>query len=480
MRGDKAMPFQFSIRTKLFFSHLLAVLLVSGSVGSYFYLSAAESLLRGIQERLQSNAAILSRTIDAGQLGQIREAADTVRPAYARNLDLLRHFRRMNTDIAYLYIMRREGEKILFVIDSDETERQARPGRVYEEVTPTLLKGFTGLSVDEGIGRDEWGFFLSGYAPLANGAGEYLIGIDMRADDVQAKYRQLRISGISSLVASILLALLFGWWLARRFTHPIRLFINRCHAIAGGRLDEKIAIRTYDEMDQLVDAFNGMQTALASAEQEKREAYEALLKARDELEIRVEQRTVDLREVNEQLNREIAERMRVEKVLEDAAMKDPLTGLPNRRTMTDYLNHELMRGRRNNTPLTVLMLDLDHFKTVNDRYGHDVGDAVLIETGQRMKDLIRGQDLLARWGGEEFIILLPETPLVGGKTVAEKICRRIAGEPFVIRETSVGLTISIGVATLVEAQKAEEMVKAADVALYEAKRLGRNRVEAAS
>jgi diguanylate cyclase (GGDEF)-like protein len=472
------MNLRFSIRSKLFFSHLLAVLLVSGSIGSYFYMSAAESLLRGIQERLQSNAAILSRAVDAGELRQIREPADTSRPTYVHNLELLRHFRRTNTDIAYLYIMRRQGDAVLFVIDSDETNRQALPGRVYEEATPTLVKGFTGLSVDERIGRDEWGYFLSGYAPLANGAGEFLIGIDMRADDVQAKYRQLRISGISSLIASILLALLFGWWLARRFTRPIRLFIDRCHAIARGRLDEQITIRTNDEMDRLVEAFNGMQSALAASEREKREAYDALLRARDELEIRVEQRTIDLREVNEKLNREIAERMRVEKVLEEAAMTDHLTGLPNRRTMTEHLQHEVIRNRRSKAPLTLLMLDLDHFKQVNDRHGQDAGDAILVEAGQRMKELIRGQDLLARWGGEEFIILLPETPLSGGRIVAEKIRRRIADTPFAVPGAGLSLTISIGAAQLSEGQQAEEMIKSADVALYEAKRLGRDRVVA--
>jgi len=473
------MTYRLTIRAKLFFSHLLAILLVSGSIGSYFYLSAADSLMRGIQERLQSNAAIISRAVDAQELREIKGAADVARPAYQRNLELLRNFCRMNTDIAYLYVMRREGERVLFVIDSDETNRQALPGKEYDKVVPTLLKGFTGVSVDERIDSDEWGFFLSGYAPLRNGTGEYLVGIDMRADEVQAKYRQLRISGIISLTTSILLALLFGWWLARRFVQPIRLFIDRCDAIAKGRLEEKISIHTHDEMDQLIAAFNGMLTSLSTAEREKREAYDSLLKARDELEIRVRQRTTDLKEVNERLNREIAERLRFEKALKEAALTDPLTGLPNRRTMADYLQRELTRSKRCNTPLTVLMIDLDFFKMVNDEHGHDEGDAVLIETGRRIKELIRGQDLLARWGGEEFVILLPETPSAGGTVVAEKIRGRIAGEAYTTSGATLCLTVSIGVATLVEGQHPDELIKAADTALYQAKRRGRNRVEVA-
>ncbi len=288
------------------------------------------------------------------------------------------------------------------------------------------------------------------------------------------------VKGISSLIASILLSLFFGWWLARRITDPIRVFIDRCHAIAKGRLDERITIRTHDEMDQLVSAFNDMQQALSASEREKRQAYEDLLKARDELEIRVEQRTSDIREVNKKLNQEIAVRLRVEKVVEDAARTDSLTGLPNRRIMNEYLEQEAIRSRRSKAPLTVLMLDLDSFKRVNDEHGRDAGDVVLVETAKRMRALIRGQDLLARWGGEEFVILLPETPLAGGGMVAEKIRTRITGELYLLPGRQIALTISIGVASLAQGQEPEALLKAADAALHRAKRLGRNRVETAA
>jgi diguanylate cyclase (GGDEF)-like protein len=217
-----------------------------------------------------------------------------------------------------------------------------------------------------------------------------------------------------------------------------------------------------------------MVASLATAEGEKREAYASLLKARDELEIRVRQRTTDLKEVNERLNHEIAERLRFENALKEAALTDPLTNLANRRTMVDHLQHELTRSKRCNTPLTVLMLDLDFFKRVNDEHGHDRGDAVLIEAGRRMKELIRGQDLLARWGGEEFVILLPETSAAGGMIVAEKIRKRVAEEAFTVPGATLHLTISIGVATLAEGQQTDALIKAADRALYQAKQRGRN------
>ena len=154
-----------SIRLKLFLSHVFAVLLVSGSIGTYFYGSAAESLMDGLKERLQATAALISQTIDADTLRPLLTASDVSQPAYVDTLQKLRAFKRMNPDIAFLYVMRQEGEKILFVVDSDETEKQALPGTEYPQQLPSLVKGFTGVSVDTEILADEWGSFLSGYAP---------------------------------------------------------------------------------------------------------------------------------------------------------------------------------------------------------------------------------------------------------------------------------------------------------------------------
>ncbi|HNT56810.1 MAG TPA: diguanylate cyclase [Syntrophales bacterium] len=466
-----------TIRSKLILSHFLAIVFISGSVGTYFYFNAHDSLMRQLQDRLQYSAALLSRTLDANPLGEILGPSDSDKKAYQDTLRQLRAFRRMNKDIAYLYIMRRTDDKIHFVVDSDETDEQALPGTEYMEIPPEMYDGFVGVSVDAKIYTDEWGSFLSGYAPLMNGMGQYLLGIDMRADEVKRKFQLLRLSGIVSLFASIVLAFLFSQYLSDRFTSPIRLLISRCRTIADGRLEEKLAFETNDEINDLIDAFNSMADQLSSSERKKQEAFVALQKSRDELEIRVEQRTRDLKEINERMGIEMAERIRAQKALEEAAMTDPLTGLLNRRAMMAHLQHQVARNRRNRVPFTILLADLDHFKAVNDTNGHDAGDIVLVETAKRFSSLLRGQDIVARWGGEEFFILLPETPAEGGLVVAEKIRKGIAGEPFYWGGKTIFLTTSVGVAAYDGEDALHEYIRKADAFLYKAKHLGRNRVE---
>lgn len=469
--------FRKSIQAELFFSHFFAVLLVSGSIGTYFYYSATENVMQGLQDRLRYSAAMISQSIDASEIRNVRSGADTTLAEYQSNLEKLRSFRRMNTDIAYIYIMRRVGDQIVFVIDSDETNRQAVPGKIYQNIVPTLLKGFTGISVDDKIAKDEWGVFLSGYSPIKNGTGEYLIGIDMRADEVGKKFRDLRISGMISLTCSILLALLFSRYLARRFMIPIRLLIARCEAIAQGKWDERVVVRSGDELDQLVGAFNTMSDSLSTSEKSQREALEHLRRTRDELEIRVEQRTKDLREINERLSKEVIERVRAEQALEIAAMTDPLTGLLNRRATLDHFRHEIFHSQRTGDPFVVLLADLDYFKRINDTEGHDAGDRILIEVGRRLEKVVRGQDIVSRWGGEEFLIILPETAIDGGLVLGEKIRANIERELFSIENKKISLTLSIGVSEFVPGQTIEECIKTADEALYRAKNSGKNRVE---
>ncbi len=473
------MNMHFSIRLKLFFSHILAVLLVSGSIGTYFYASAADSLLQGLKERLQSSAALISQMLDADNIRTITTDQTTQQEEYVQSLELLRQLRRMNPDIAFLYVMRQEGEKVYFVVDSDESKEQALPGQEYTTVVPGLINGFTGVSVDDTITTDKWGAFLSGYAPLKNGRGQYLVGMDMRADKVYSKYRDLRISGICSLLASIALAFVFSRYLASRFTGPIDLAIERCTAIAKGKLDEQITQSTNDELDQLLKAFNEMSAALAQSEQVKQEAFTALQRSKDELEIRVQQRTSDLNEVNTRLSLEIAQRIIAQNALQEAAMVDPLTQLFNRRAMSERFEHEGKRSLRNRVPFTIVFIDLDHFKEVNDQLGHDAGDTILIEAGIRMKSMLRSQDVVARWGGEEFVILLPETELCSGLLVAEKIRSRIGDAPFYAGGVAVEVTASFGLAEYEPGGDVARVLKEADEAVFIAKNKGRNRIELA-
>ena len=279
---------------KLFLSHFIAVLLVSGSIGTFFYFNAIGSLMQSLRSRLQNSASLVSQSIDARDLETIRTPADVQQPGYLTTLERLRRLRRSNPDIAYLYIMRKTDERIEFVVDSDETEKQALPGREYAEAPDLLRMGFHEPSVDDKPYRDEWGVFLSGYAPLRNGQGRYLVGIDMRADEVDHKLAQLRLTGLVSLLGSLLLALLFALYLSRGLSRRIEALIKSCRKIASGRFDARITMRTFDEFDDLIDAFNTMSEDLGQTRIQADQAIDELRDARDNLERRVQERTLEL------------------------------------------------------------------------------------------------------------------------------------------------------------------------------------------
>ena len=165
----------------------------------------------------------------------------------------------------------------------------------------------------------------------------------------------------------------------------------------------------------------------------------------------------------------------------EAAITDALTGLHNRRYMESHLATLVEQAATRGKPLSLLVLDIDYFKSINDTYGHDAGDDVLREFALRVKKSIRGIDLACRLGGEEFVVVMPETDMAVAGMVAERLRRRIASEGFAIDHgaRTVEVTISIGLAALAAASDdAAAIIKRADQALYRAKRDGRNRVVA--
>ena len=162
----------------------------------------------------------------------------------------------------------------------------------------------------------------------------------------------------------------------------------------------------------------------------------------------------------------------------ELAITDALTGLHNRRYMETHIAGLVEQALSRDQPLAVLVLDIDHFKLVNDTHGHDAGDEVLREFALRVRKAIRGIDLACRYGGEEFVVVMPETDLAAATAVAERLRRRIASEPFPIQQGAQGIdvTISIGIAALGGNDDAASVIKRADQALYRAKHNGRNRV----
>jgi two-component system, cell cycle response regulator len=163
----------------------------------------------------------------------------------------------------------------------------------------------------------------------------------------------------------------------------------------------------------------------------------------------------------------------------EMAITDALTGLSNRRYMESHLGTLIEQSAARGKPLAALVLDIDYFKAINDTHGHDAGDDVLRDFAMRIKRSIRGIDLACRYGGEEFVIIMPETDMAVAAMVAERLRRRIAADPFAIAQGTkhIPVTISIGIAGLRgRDDNAASLLKRADEALYRAKRDGRNRV----
>jgi len=176
----------------------------------------------------------------------------------------------------------------------------------------------------------------------------------------------------------------------------------------------------------------------------------------------------------------VAERiLDLHETLRVQAMHDRLTGLWNRAAIVDSLHQELDRTARERTPVSVILADLDHFKQINDTYGHLAGDAVLREAAQRMRAALRSYDHIGRYGGEEFLIVLPGCLAVSAMVVAERVRERIAATAITIPGDSIAVTSSLGVSASSGGQvmAADALIAAADTALYQAKAAGRNRVE---
>ena len=166
--------------------------------------------------------------------------------------------------------------------------------------------------------------------------------------------------------------------------------------------------------------------------------------------------------------------------LRERATSDSLTSLWNRAAILEILQQELERAQRADVALSVLLADLDHFKRINDTYGHLAGDAALREAAHRMRLAIRPYDRIGRYGGEEFLLVLPDCQGAGAVALAERLRLAVGGDAMALAEGMVSVTLSIGIATSGMAHEVQTLLSAADTALYRAKHSGRNRVELAT
>ncbi|XXF09841.1 GGDEF domain-containing protein [Pseudomonas sp. D2-3] len=163
--------------------------------------------------------------------------------------------------------------------------------------------------------------------------------------------------------------------------------------------------------------------------------------------------------------------------LRDLAITDPLTGLSNRRFILEAAHNEAARTVSDTDSLSFVLADLDHFKSINDIHGHEAGDRVLVAVSEVFRSCVRGNDLVARWGGEEFLLMLTDTPARDARNIAERIRQNIESLDIPLGDTSLGVTLTMGLSVHCRGETVGESISRADQALYRGKQAGRNRVE---
>ena len=259
------------------------------------------------------------------------------------------------------------------------------------------------------------------------------------------------------LVTALIAILLISFWLYRKLVLPMGRFIQHTIVISEGDIEAPdIDVGTrQDEIGILAKHFNIMHHTI------KRQIAE-LNAHREMLEQEVQERTKELEEAN--------------KKLDLLSRTDELTGLPNRRDMNQTIEKEKGRSARTRKPFCFIFFDIDHFKFVNDTYGHAAGDDILKAVSNTVRGLLRKYDVLARYGGEEFLTLLPETDIEGAKIVAERFRRKIEKMSVMHGTYKIKVTITLGVSQFDSELGIDRSIQLADKALYEGKNSGRNRV----
>ena len=265
---------------------------------------------------------------------------------------------------------------------------------------------------------------------------------------------------------------------------PIILYVNPAFtALTGYDADEVIGRSTRLLHGPNTDP-QTVAAVRAAMEAQRPIRVELLNYNREDEEFWIDTHIVPLRDAHGRvthfatIGRDLSATKRLQQELQSMASTDPLTGLLNRRRFLEQADKEFLRSQRYQHELSAVMLDIDHFKAINDTRGHFVGDQVLIALSRAAENLLRDIDILCRWGGDEFVILMPETPLAGAAILAERLREMLARLAVDTTVGTVRFTVSAGVAARSESDAGlTDILQRADTALYAAKQHGRNRIQ---
>ncbi|HEQ71553.1 MAG TPA: GGDEF domain-containing protein, partial [Spirochaetia bacterium] len=194
----------------------------------------------------------------------------------------------------------------------------------------------------------------------------------------------------------------------------------------------------------------------------------------EQLSSKILDQNIFLKKAFQAVAKENKELKKLKKELEKIAMYDTLSGLLNRLSLFNRLDIEIERAMRAMFPLSGIMLDIDHFKLINDNFGHQCGDLVIREIGERLRNQLRKYDYAGRYGGEEFFIILPNTNLSQAETIGERFRKEIEKSKFICGDEEIAITVSLGISQYRASESREKWIDRADKAMYKAKQMGRN------
>ncbi len=286
-------------------------------------------------------------------------------------------------------------------------------------------------------------------------------GKDVVIDRLALRYQ---LHFLAALVKSAVLTLLFSLVFRRSLGKPLEHLIATAGAVSISSLDRSRVDLGQTKENELTDLETTFNTMLRTLDSERREHESELLRINSALEEQVRERTSELESANS--------------ALRSLASTDPLTKVANRRSFSERTVSEMERSRRNGRPLSLLMLDLDFFKKVNDTWGHAGGDAVLCDFARTTESVVRTTDIVARLGGEEFAVLLPDTGIEGAEILARRLLDSVRARSVAYNGGEIVYTVSIGLAAFGGAEETyDSLLDRADSGLYLAKRNGRDRME---
>lgn len=425
----------------------VSTILISVFTIAMFYRQAVGAIRWEVETKMLHIAASSAQLVDPLAHGELVDPSHYNTPEYRNIENKLRAFMKSSFEIRHIYTLVADGRtgELMYVVDVGEKPPITAPIGAPWMTSPdraavrALRSGHP--SVSTVVRQDNWGRYRSCFAPIKDIDGKTVavLGMDMSVDRAIQQQHTITYGAVFSFLTACVLAVILAIAASSRISKPIMSLTAATQDIADGNLDCKLEIDSHDEIGSLAASFNSMVAALKEGQN----------------------------------------------VLMERANSDGLTGLYNHRYFHERLGQELKRSIRYGHPLSLLMIDLDGFKAINDRLGHPAGDTILRNVSKVISANIRETDIATRYGGDEFAIILPETELPEATAMAERI-REIVDEnqsaetdgkdPLAV-QNQWKVTLSIGAAECPRhARHRDSLVAAADIAMYHAKHISQNRV----